>query len=479
MRIELPYNWHTRCYQEPLWDYLAGGGKNAIAIWHRRAGKDDLSLHHTACALHQRQGSYVHLLPEYEQARRALWNQVNSNTGKRRIDEVFPRELRANTNEQEMFIRFKCGSTWQLLGSDRYDAAMGAGFCGVVFSEFALGNPAAYSYFAPMLKENGGWRITITTPRGHNHAEMLYKHYAAAMRDGKDYFAQLLSADDTGVISPMDLQDQLAEMCALHGEQFGKALWLQEYFCSFEAAVPGSIFGEDLARARAEGRVGLVPIEPDIPVHTGWDLGRTDDTAIWWFQMLGGEPRLIDYEADHGQEIPHYCRLLKDKAEERGFKYGTNYLPHDAKPVRMGMGGKSILQQFMGWNQDHGKCLGQFFVLPAYAKEESVQATRATLARAWIDEVNCAEGLSCVSQYHREWDEEKRMFMDKPVHDWSSHGVDALATVAMSWRANKQPKEESLPTPEKLIAGSVQGRTMGDMRREFFKRQRARREGIQ
>jgi hypothetical protein len=477
VRIELPYRWNTRDYQEPLWDYLAGGGRNAVAIWHRRAGKDDLALQHTVCALHQRKGSYVHMLPEYEQARRALWDQVDSNTGVRRIDQIFPKELRESTRDDTMFIRFKCGSTWQLMGSDRYNAAMGAGFCGIVFSEFALGNPAAYSYFSPMLAENNGWRVVITTPRGHNHAEMLYKHAAKEMRAGGDYFAQILTAEQTGAISPQILQDELASMCALHGEAFGRALWLQEYFASFEAAIPGSIFGEDMARARAEGRIGVVPIEPDIPVHTGWDLGRTDDTSIWWFQMLGNEPRLIDYEADNFKEIPHYAQLLKDKAEERGFKYGYNYLPHDAKPVKLGMGGKSILQQFVDWNRDRNNCLGQFIVMPPYAKTEQIQATRATLAKAWIDESHCGDGLSCITQYHREWDDEKRVFTDKPVHDWSSHGVDALATVAMSWRANKVAKEDQQPTPERLIAGSVQGRTMGDMRKEFFKRQRARREG--
>lgn len=478
MRIELPYNWKLRTYQEPLWDYLAGGGRNAIAIWNRRAGKDDLSLHHTACAAHERIGSYVHMLPEYEQARKALWTQVNSNTGKRRIDEVFPQELREKTIDDQMFIKFKCGSTWQLLGSDRYNAVMGAGFCGIVFSEFALGNPAAYSYFEPMLKENKGWRITVTTPRGHNHAEMLYRHYEREMRAGKDFFAQLLTVEDTGTISPHDLQEALSGMCALHGEAFGRALWLQEYFCSFEAAIPGSIYGEDIAKARAENRVGTVPIVPDIPVHTGWDLGRTDDTAIWWFQMLGNEIRLVDYEFDNFKEVPHYCRLLKDKAEEREFRYGTNYLPHDAKPVKMGMGGKSILQQFVNWNADHDRCLGDFFVMPPYSLTDQIQAVRATLKRAWIDDSRCADGINSVTQYHREWDEEKRLFTDKPVHDWSSHGSSALATVAMSWNPNSVKKEEQLPTPERLIAGSVQGRTMGDLRREFFKKQRARREGL-
>ena len=99
-----------RPYQENLWEFLRGGGKRAIAVWHRRAGKDDIALHHTAIAMHTRVGNYWHCLPEYEQGRKALWTAVNPHTGKRRIDEAFPPEMRERTNENEMFIRFKNGS---------------------------------------------------------------------------------------------------------------------------------------------------------------------------------------------------------------------------------------------------------------------------------------------------------------------------------------------------------------------------------
>src|SRR3546814_12671625 len=105
--IELPHQWAPRSYQRPLWNYLERGGKRAVEIAHRRWGKDDLILHRTAIAAHERPASYWHCLPEYAQARKALWAAVNPHTGKRRIDEAFPQELRASTNEQEMFIRFK------------------------------------------------------------------------------------------------------------------------------------------------------------------------------------------------------------------------------------------------------------------------------------------------------------------------------------------------------------------------------------
>ena len=114
-------------------------------MWHRRSGKDDVALHWTAVAAHQRPATYWHMLPLANQARRAVWEAVNATTGKRRIDEAFPKEIREATRENEMLIRFKCGSTWQVLGSDGYDALVGAPPAGIVFSEWALADPRAWS----------------------------------------------------------------------------------------------------------------------------------------------------------------------------------------------------------------------------------------------------------------------------------------------------------------------------------------------
>jgi hypothetical protein len=164
--IRIPNNWGPRAYQMNVWRYLEGGGKRAICIWHRRAGKDDVCLHWAASSMIDKPATYWHMLPAYSQGRKAIWTAVNPHTGKRRIDEAFPHELRANTNEQEMFIRLKNGATWQVLGSDRYDAAVGSPPYGITFSEWALSNPASWAYLAPIVIENGGWALFITTARG-------------------------------------------------------------------------------------------------------------------------------------------------------------------------------------------------------------------------------------------------------------------------------------------------------------------------
>ena len=109
--LTLPNNWRPRPYQMPLWSALEGGCKRAVAVWHRRAGKDDLALHWTCRQAIQTPGTYWHLLPQSNQARKAVWDAVDPHTGRRRIDWAFPEALRETTREQDMLIRLKSGST--------------------------------------------------------------------------------------------------------------------------------------------------------------------------------------------------------------------------------------------------------------------------------------------------------------------------------------------------------------------------------
>ena len=232
--IRLPaHDWTPRPHQMALWRYLNNGGKRAVAVWHRRAGKDDVCLHWAMKSLWLRPGNFWHMLPEFEQARRAIWSAVNPHTGRRRIDEAFPLELRENTNDSTMFIRFKNGSTWSCQGSDRYNAAMGASPAGITFSEYSLSNPSAWGYFRPMLEENGGWAIFITTPRGRNHAFDMY-NYA---RTQPDWFAEALTARDTEALSAEALTKALGEYISIYGRDAGQAMFDQEMMVSFNAAV--------------------------------------------------------------------------------------------------------------------------------------------------------------------------------------------------------------------------------------------------
>jgi len=227
--------WTPRSYQKKAWDYLQAGGKRAFLLWHRRSGKDELCLRHTFAKANEKPGNYWYLLPQQEHARKAIWRAVDPHKGKRRIDLAFPMSARAKTLENEMLIELKNGSTWQVLGSDNYNALVGSPPLGIVLSEWALSDPQAWSYLAPALEENGGWAVFNGTPRGPNHAKTLYEY---ASRN-ENWFCEKLTADHTGVFTPEQLDRIQQESIGLYGEDHGRSIFEQEYMCSFEAVSLG------------------------------------------------------------------------------------------------------------------------------------------------------------------------------------------------------------------------------------------------
>lgn len=437
----LPNNWEARPHQQKLWRYLERGGKRAVEIAHRRWGKDDVALHHTAAALTERVGGYWHCLPEFAQAKKAIWTAVNPHTGKRRIDEAFPKEMRLSTNEHEMFIRFKNGSTWQVIGSDNYDTLVGASIAGMVFSEWARANPAAWAYFSPILVENDGWALFITTPIGRNHAKTIYD----LARKTPGWFAELSPVDQTGVVSDVVVEAARAEYHAIYGQDIGDALIDQEWFCSFEAAILGSYWGRDMVLAEQEGRITQVAADPNEKVHTAWDLGVGDSTALWFFQMAGEEIHVIDYEEGSNLSIQGW-KAIKD---QRGYNYGFDYVPHDAKQRSFTAGrqdgtAKQRIEVML-------ECGLKPILVPNHAVIDGINAARQTIKRCWFDEVRCAKGLECLRQYQREWDDDKKVFKKTPMHNWASHGADAFRYLSMAWKLKtvvaEQPADQRTLDP--------------------------------
>jgi phage terminase large subunit len=409
----------VRWYQRPFHEYLVNGGKRAIEIAHRRWGKDEIALDATCELAHKRAASYWHCLPEYEQGRKALWNAINAHTGKRRIDEAFPPELRESKDEQQMLIKLKCGSTWQIIGSDRFDATVGAGVAGIVYSEWALANPSAWGYHRPMLEENNGWAAFITTPRGRNHAKAMYDMAKTNPR----WFAEVSTVLDTGALNAEQIEEAKAEYIALYGYDIGMAQFEQEYLCSFNAAILGAFYAREMLAVRAEGRIAEINAT-DAPVHTAWDLGVRDSTAIWWFQVVGRQVRILDYYMAHGAGVDHYAEICDGKPWIRG----NDYVPHDAKVKEWGTtGGRTRVESM----RLHG--LNPVLV-PGATKMDGIQAVRRTLPLC-VFHPRAEEGVACLEQYRREWDDERKTFRDTEVHDWTSHGADAMRYLALAWQS--------------------------------------------
>ncbi len=454
----------------PLWHYLRDGGTRAVVCWHRRAGKDEICLHHTACATQERVGNYWHMLPEYAQARKAIWDAVNPHTGKKRIDEAFPLAMRAQTNEQEMKIKFQNGSTWQVVGSDNVNSLVGSAVVGMVFSEYALANPTSWGYLSPILAENNGWALFISTPRGHNHFEAMLK---TAQRE-PGWFAQTLTADQTGVFAPGLLDSELRQLQDLHGDDYGRSLWQQEYQCSFDAAIPGAIWGDCLDRAQRDGRISEFDLVKGARVDTAWDLGRTDDTAIWFRTQVGKELQLLDFHAASLKDLTYFVDVLLDKRKQYGWVYGTHWLPHDARPRTLAAGGKSILQQLHEAAAVHPE-LGRFAIVKRLDVQEGIQAARATFPHCRFHAKHCEKGLAALRQYHRQWDDEKKTFLAQPEHDWSSHAADAFRYLSLSWKFEK-PGATPVPLVDGIQQGNPSGQTFGTLKQEHFRKKRLARE---
>lgn len=422
---------------------MQAGGKRAYAVYHRRSGKDEVGLHWTAVASMQRPATYWYMLPEAAQARKAIWKAINPHTGKRRILEAFPQDIWTGINEQEMFLNLVGGSTLQIVGSDNFNSLVGSPPAGVTFSEYALSNPLAWGYLRPILLENNGWAMFNTTPRGRNHAATL----AESVQHDPNWFYEKLTVDQTGVFTPEQLERELRELINEHGETVGKSLFRQEYYCSFDAAILGSIYGEWVENAEKDGRIKPGLYDPDLPVYTAWDLGYGDATAVWFYQLAGGEVRFIDYWEDTGKDAQQCCEALYGRKidvealnpetsavakwgfgefnefrHRSKYNYHVHYQPHDAAYKLQTARGRSFAQQCYEFGV-------KAVVIQATNQETAVQATRKLFPQYWFDADRCKTGLDILRNYQFEYDEANKIFRKLPKHDFASHGSKALEIV--------------------------------------------------
>jgi phage terminase large subunit len=443
--------WYTEPHQDNLWRYLESGGLRAYEVWHRRAGKDDVCLRWACKAAHKRKGNYWHMLPQAEQARKAIWDAINPHTGIRRIDEAFPTYLRKRTRNNEMMIEFLNGSIWQVVGSDNFNALVGSPPVGIVFSEWALADPHAWAYMRPILRENGGWAIFVTTPRGKNHGWKLLQSAQAA----KGWHVEVLPADKTGVFTPAELEEERQELIAEYGEEMGQNLYEQEYLCSFEAAILGAIYARQMRKLDQEGHITAVPHDPSLEVHTAWDLGRRDATAIWFFQIARNEIHLVDYHQSTGKDAQYYasqlagkCLALKGEDTREGddkgashrqrYRYGQHHGPHDTATKTLASGGRSFGDQMLKYGYSMN-------VIAAVNQADQINGARKTLESCWFDKEMTEKGRDGLTSYHYSWDDKKKCLTDEPYHDWSSHPCDAFEILSQVWEPAKMAEDKPKP----------------------------------
>lgn len=375
---------------------------------------------------------FGYVAPYRSQAKSVAWDYLKH----------FARPITKSSNEGDLIIELLNGAKIRLFGADNADAMRGLGFDGLYLDEYGDFKPSVWgNVIRPALSDKQGWCVFGGTPKGKNQ---FWNIYETSKRLPNEWFSLSLPASKSKLLPESELDAAKA--------QLAEDQYLQEYECSFEAAIVGAIWGTEMRKVTEEGRITRVENQIEVKTHTAWDLGHTDDTAIWWYQVIAGEIHIVDYFALSGGTIEEFVSKIKEKP----YNYGKHYLPHDARARTLASGGKSVIEQMAV-----GLGINNLAIVPSLSVQEGIQAVRTALPRCWFDAEKCADGIEALRQYQREYDEDKKAFRQTPKHDWTSHPADAMRMLAISWR--EEPKDKP-PDPSKvLIVGPENEVTMNDM----------------
>ena len=413
-RIEIPYK--PRDAFQPLHQSKK---RWAVVVAHRRAGKTVACVNQLikeAVMTKRKDFRGAYIAPFYKQSKSVAWDYFKQFT--RVISGIV-------INESELRIDFKNGARIQLFGADNADSLRGLYFDSIICDEYGDWKSTVFQYVVrPALADRQGKAVIIGTPKGRNQFWEVYDR--ATHSD--DWLALKITVDESGILPQSEVDSLKREL--------SEDAWRQEMECDFDAALPGAIWGRELYQAEQDGRITEVEYDRFADVYTAWDLGYSDDTAIWYYQVIHGEVHFIDYYSASGKSIDHYAAHVLSKP----YKYKTHFLPHDARAKTLASGGKSVIEMLA----EH-LTLNKMAITPSLSMQDGIQATRQMMPRAWFDKVRCADGVEALKQYQREWDEDKKMFRDKPRHDWTSHAADSMRYAAINWKEEVKPVVEDKP----------------------------------
>ena len=401
-----------RSYQEEIiWQIEENNCKKALLIYPRRCGKDIVAFNIAVRRCLKSTCTIFYIFPTYSSAKRIIWDAID-NDGHRILSWYCPDELVHRKNSSEMMIEFKNGSVLRLVGSNSYNNLMGINFQGAIFSEYALQDPNAYVYLAPVPAANNGFVLLISTPRGHTHMYELYER----ARHSKDWFVSKLTVDDTKHI-PIEEINVLRDTGVMSEDKIQ-----QEFYCSFDLGIEGSYYCKLIDKMNVNGQLCTVPYDPSFKVFTSWDLGVKDMTTIIWGQVVSGNViRIIDYYENTGKGLDHYAHIVLNKE----YVYSKHIGPFDLAVREWGAGATKRI--------DKARQLGiQFTTAPKLPIADGIECVKTILPKCWIDENKCKRLIQALENYHREFNEDKRQYADHQYHDWSSNAADAMRYLAIS-----------------------------------------------
>ncbi|HBZ2938508.1 TPA: terminase, partial [Klebsiella pneumoniae] len=204
---------------------------------------------------------------------------------------------------------------------------------------------------------------------------------------------------------------------------------------AFQQSVEGAYYAKQFRWLYTNKRIGQIPVNSHLPVHTFWDIGVGDSTAIWFVREVGEEFHIIDYYENSGEGLRHYMKVLKD----RGYEYGEHWGPHDIENREFAADAKSRKELAReGYEIDGQMYSMNFRVVPKAGIDTGIESVREILKSCVFDEEKCAVGISHLEGYRKEWDDKRGCWKDKPLHDFTSHGADSFRYFAVAKNNRKQ-----------------------------------------
>jgi len=378
----------------------------AVIVAHRRFGKTVAAINDlikTALTTDRKNVRVAYIAPYYRQAKAIAWDYLLEYT--QDVEGVA-------YNTSELRADFPNGARFRLFGADNYDAMRGLYFDSVVLDEPADFPANAWpTVIRPSLSDRQGKATFIGTPKGKNEFWEIYNN----AQNNDKWFCAMYKADETEILDKEELEEAKSTM--------GEDRFAQEFLCSFEAAIQGAYYAQEMKTAKTENRITSVPYDPASSVITSFDLGIGDSTAIWFAQFVGQEIHLIDYYENSGVGLDHYAKVL----HEKGYHYESHILPHDVKVKELGTG-KSRLETLDNLG------VRNIEIAPKLSVDDGIQASRSMINKCWFDEEKCQRGIEALLQYRREFDEKLKSWRGRPLHDWTSHGADSFRYLAVGYR---------------------------------------------
>lgn len=397
----------------------------SVLVAHRRAGKTVAAVNdliEKATYNTRENPRYAYIAPLLKQAKDIAWSYLKD----------FSAPFAPKINESELYVQLTAlpnSPRITIYGADNPDSFRGLYLDGAVLDEFGNMRESVWrEVLLPALIDRRGWAVFMGTPNGPNHFRDTY--YTAL--DDEAWFKLLLPVTQTGAIA----EEDLAEMRKIMDPEE----YAQEMLCSFEASVRGAIFARQMELAIEEKRIGVYDWDRTVKTDIIMDLGFHDDTTIGFVQPRYDGVLMGHAHNENLRPIKHYIAYIQTFLAEHRLQLGEIWLPHDARAKTL-VTGKSIVDTFRAEGLRPK-------IVPRLDKLDQIEAARKMFPHWFINEASCKSLILALKSYHREYDPDKKVYKDDPVHDWSSHYADMFMYASLV--QNKRRRVAGPPMPRAL-----------------------------